>query len=317
MFDYQAFSAPGARQVPLSDQVTAITVAEGQNGANYINFSAKHPIGGRPMVSGWKAHVSVHPDDMEAALNLAVPLILKYGLNAKAVRVGTLEEISDPDQTWQAGKHFTFYENQSLNDEGIRPKVSFIQFLTELEHAFKEHGIRRWEPSPNPMNTLRYGNVIAGQANELYTSFKDGYALFDRPVGTYTAIRYDGAGVYGQRYADMDELLVRYRAGFAYDSLYNPDNAGPHCAFDIFGLKQAGIPIRLDALEEITQFARTLLRTGADETVANMAKEETCRILSQSYGRDVDTSLIGEMLAMWQRFTGLSNVEQSAVSRML
>lgn len=316
MFDYQAFSNSGPQTVSLTvgnpaRHVVASTFNDGTIATDFIHFNMPYAEGDAPGKSGWKADVSINPEDMERALNIAIPLMGKYGIDGRAVRADKLDSVSDPDLVAMAGKHFTFYENAAVTDEGVRSKASFIRFLTELELVFNKAGIRRWEPTPNAMNTLIYGQVAQGQGNDIYQSHKNGYVAFDRPVGTYSAIRSGDR----EDESHIHNLIFRYKnASTPYGSMYKQGNTDLNCAFDQFGLNYLGVPVRLEALAAILRLSSVLLSgSGADEAIARTAKDEALRVLNDIYGDKFDNAMIADMLPQWQMLTGLNREAQATV----
>lgn len=88
--------------------------------------------------SGWKCHVSFHPDDMEQAWSLAAEHLMKKDIGLFKVTGPRLTERFGQEGDKQAGKFITVYETGDAQN--------IAETLGELEQIFAEHGIR---PGPD------------------------------------------------------------------------------------------------------------------------------------------------------------------------
>ena len=131
--------------------------------------------------TGWKIHVSIHPDDYDKMVPLIAKLMEyrdKYGIGAKFATKGWADEMVD--HSTQRGKTITVYVPEDRAE--LAPQI-----VRELESIIKKEGIRTHHPAPN--------DEIVGETGAIGVA----YAHFG---GKHVAVKEGYRHIYGDRIED-------------------------------------------------------------------------------------------------------------------
>lgn len=234
-------------------------------------------------LTGWKFHLSVHPEDVGRAWDLIVDRLQKEKLHAKFVRPDVANRLGQSSHI--QGKTITLYDNALPRDwEGL---------LHDVETTFRENDIR-------PGQSIEKDRAVTNSAYAYYRCDvgPDGRFVTPSDVHTYNDSGkpdpFEGIALSPQR-LEANHALLRLNEAFEpFAHRYSHGDTAPRWAFaeGKGGVSDPHARLTLGSLQHAGEVQQALVDAGVNARFATKGDQVLVLVMADDFPRLTDPKVL-------------------------